>query len=124
MTRYKHRTLENIEVDADQVGQHTYAPLAHRLGAHVVKEINPETWPAEGSETIGLNVLTSDGWQRASEGDWVLDSATGIFVLGNAHFQLMYEEIDTRDDHHDLFAQRGGKINGKESRSHDGSSND
>lgn len=114
MKRYRHRELAGVEVTAEVVNQDTYAPLAHMLGAHVVKEVNKET----GETFMGLNVLTSAGYVRASEGTYVVDSAVGIFVLTPAHFEQKYEEIKEETDHlgmteGSLFLQRGGKINGE-----------
>ena len=113
MRQFNHKELPGISVMAEQVGQDTYAPLAHKLGAHVVKEVNKET----GESFVGLNVLTHAGWVRASEGCWIVDSAAGIFVLTPAHFKAKYEEGDEEEDYdtmiaRTLFVERGGKING------------
>lgn len=113
MRRFQHKELPNIEVTAEQVGQDTYASLAHSLGAQVVKEINKETQEV----FMGLNVLTRSGFVRASEGCWIVDSAVGIFVLTPTHFEQKYEEIidpiATQSAHLDAFKARGGKVNGE-----------
>lgn len=110
MRKYQHKYLTNIQVEAERVGQDTYAPLAVKLGAHVIKEIDRET----DEVFMGLNVLTSTGWNRASEGDWVVDSPVGFFVLGDDLFQQRYEEIvEEPDGPRDLFKERGGKVNGE-----------
>lgn len=123
MRTFQHRELPNIFIEAEQVQQDTYAPMAVELNAHVVKEVNKET----GEEFIGLNVLTSHGWVRASEGCWVVKSAVGVFVLTPTHFGQKYEEVKPEAANHvDLFAARGGKINNQnqEDRTHGGTSND
>lgn len=102
-------------VEAAQVSQSTAAELS-RLGDNgVAVEIDPET----RKRTVGVNVPTRAGMERASEadGDWVIRNSKGeLFVMGDETFQQHYVEVDEEApaaQFRDLFVERGGKVNGE-----------
>lgn len=103
----------DYQVEAAQVSQSTAAELS-RLGDNgVAVEINPET----KERTIGVNIPTAMGMERASEadGDWVIRNSKGeLFVMGDATFRQHYVEVDEVQPKTsiDLFKNRGGKIDG------------
>lgn len=111
MKKYRHKEWDTI-IEAEEVRQDTIAGIAHKTGGHVVKEEDKE----RGMFFVGLNILTGVGWVRASEGDYVLDTAHGLYVLKRAHFKRVYEEAPVRAEkpaHQNAFENRGGKINGQ-----------
>lgn len=112
----------DYQIEAAQVSQSTAAELSRFGDNGVAVEIDPET----KKRTVGVNIPTSMGMERASEadGDWVIRNSKGeLFVMSDATFKQHYltvedyerdmAEIEKPSATEDLFRNRGGKINGE-----------
>lgn len=104
----------DYQVEAAQVNQSTAAELARFGDNGVAVEIDPET----KKRTVGVNIPTQLGMERASEaeGDWVIRNSKGmLFVMGDETFKQHYEEVDAPGKHRgepvNIFKNRGGKVN-------------
>lgn len=92
MQKYRRKGMPDAAIiQAVQVGQDTIAEASMLTHGHVVVEIHPET----NERTVGLNVATVDGVQRASTNDFVIrDAAGALHVRGQVEFNLKYERVE------------------------------
>lgn len=88
MGKYKSKP---VEVEAFKLSHENAQELARWCGGRIVEEISP-IGPAK--IYVGLNIPTINGVVRASEGDYVIKDARGMFYVRKSYlFDEAYEEV-------------------------------
>jgi hypothetical protein len=89
MQKYRHIP---VEVEAIQLTKENAEEVAAWCGGHIIEEVNP----ADHEDVyVGINFPTLDGNKRISEGQMLVRSSAGHFMVHNAgFFETMFKPID------------------------------
>lgn len=93
MPKYRNKNYPNIIVEAVQLNQNNVDAVANWTQSQIVEEKDM----MHGTIFEGLNVRTSEGKKRCSQGMYVVRIVGGedFFVTGNVAFEQLYELLVT-----------------------------